>query len=1257
MTDNITVLSMNVRGIFSNRKKRLDIFNWVKGKQTSIVCFQETHSSQDIEKEWEDEWGYKCYFSHFNNRSAGVSIMFRPGFDFKVHDSICDGNGRYIILDLSIYEHRFTFVCLYGHNTDEPIFLSDILEKVALFSNTSFMFVGDWNVVQDHSIDTYNILHNRNPNTRKKLEDMIESLGLVDPWRTCFPEGRKYTWRQSSPIKQSRLDYFLVSEDIFSMMKTTKIIPGYKTDHSAIIFSFTPCLAKRGRGYWKFNSQLLHDVNYIGLVKKCIKDTVSEYYVSGDVDNPETVGLLCNDQIFFEVLKMKIRTISISYSIKKSREQKYLYKEIEKDISSLENSITSDPDENKFALLNDKKLELETIRGKMVDGLILRSRANWHENGEKCSEYFCKLEKKNFIYKTVTEIINDQGDHISDQVDILAEQENFYKSLYTTRDIDILDNTFFHHDIKLTDEQRELCEGNLSYKECAEALKQMQNGKSPGSDGFTVDFYKFFWRDIGSFVCRSLQYGYECGNFSDFQYQGVITCIPKDGKDRRILGNWRPISLLNTDIKIASAAIANRIKPVLPFIISDSQKGFMENRFMGENTRLLYDIMHYLEEKNMTGLLLLVDFEKAFDSIEWEFLKKALNSFNFGPSICRWFETFYLDAKSCVINNGHLSQFFKLSRGCRQGDPLSPYLFIIGVELLALKLKANPSVRGVVINDTEPLINQYADDTFLMLDGSEVSLRETLLCFESFYKVSGLKMNKSKTKAIWIGSKRYSDHILCPDFNLLWSHSNFRILGLDFSLILDDMIDINFSTKIKEISLILKSWQHRKLSLLGKITVVKSLALSKIVHLLTSLPNLNQSMLNQLNSQFFSFIWNGKTERLKRKTLIGDFAQGGLKMVHLESFCAYLKISWIKRLLENVEGSWQKLIISNLQLFGGERVLSLEKEKIKEIASNLRNPFWRDVFFSFYSAKPCTKENLREILSLDILNFVPIAEFPYYSHWKQFGIQYVHHLIDPQDKTFMSFAKIKDKLLTNNFMKYYSLISNIPKYIKDCLKKRSNDISLNNFVAEDIFVTSLLNNKKIKFVYRNMINEIVHTPLEKFVQWENVLCQEIADWSFYFVVLRKCCKVTYLMNFQYKFLHRIIPTNKFLFKVHLKDTKYCTFCKTEVETIEHLFYDCSVTHQFWVLFESYLKNFYVDFELNKMEILLGSNSYSLFLNLLILIARNYIYKCKLKEKSPNIIELKRIIKQYQQVEEYVALKNNKILFFERYWAPLNHVFP
>jgi hypothetical protein len=133
-----------------------------------------------------------------------------------------------------------------------------------------------------------------------------------------------------------------------------------------------------------------------------------------------------------------------------------------------------------------------------------------------------------------------------------------------------------------------------------------------------------------------------------------------------------------------------------------------------------------------------------------------------------------------------------------------------------------------------------------------------------------------------VGNKRYSNQILCPDFTLNWSVSNFKLLGIDFSLDLSSMPDLNFRKKIIDVSKILKSWQHRKLTLLGKVTVIKTLVLPKLIHLLTSLPNLKQSLFNDLNKLFFNFIWDGKPEKIKRNTLIADFEDGGLKMIHLQ---------------------------------------------------------------------------------------------------------------------------------------------------------------------------------------------------------------------------------------------------------------------------------------------------------------------------------------------------------------------------------------
>ena len=142
------------------------------------------------------------------------------------------------------------------------------------------------------------------------------------------------------------------------------------------------------------------------------------------------------------------------------------------------------------------------------------------------------------------------------------------------------------------------------------------------------------------------------------------------------MNNWRPLTLLNTDYKIATKAIANRIKKFLPKIINCSQTGFIKGRYIGENIRLIQETIEMLEKENMAGLLFFADFEKAFDSIRHKYIITCLESFNFGTDIIKWVRYFYQGANSCVQNAGFMSNFFSISRGVRHGCPLSPYLFL-----------------------------------------------------------------------------------------------------------------------------------------------------------------------------------------------------------------------------------------------------------------------------------------------------------------------------------------------------------------------------------------------------------------------------------------------------------------------------------------------------------------------------------------------------------------------------------------------------
>ena len=183
-------------------------------------------------------------------------------------------------------------------------------------------------------------------------------------------------------------------------------------------------------------------------------------------------------------------------------------------------------------------------------------------------------------------------------------------------------------------------------------------------------------------------------------------------------------------------------------------------------------------------------------------------------------ETLYENTESRIINNGHCSKLFSLNRGVRQGDPLSPYLFILALELMsaAIKNDTTRSINGMKINNSENLLSQYADDSSLILDGGDDSLRKSLYILEKFSECAGLKANLDKTEAIWIGSKVYSKERLLPGEKLKWNQSGkFKLLGINYDLF--TVLAINFKQKIEKIRTLtlLNSWIYRDLTYMGKI--------------------------------------------------------------------------------------------------------------------------------------------------------------------------------------------------------------------------------------------------------------------------------------------------------------------------------------------------------------------------------------------------------------------------------------------------------
>ena len=187
---------------------------------------------------------------------------------------------------------------------------------------------------------------------------------------------------------------------------------------------------------------------------------------------------------------------------------------------------------------------------------------------------------------------------------------------------------------------------DLDSQDLSNALRNMKNNKSPGPDGLIVEFYKMYWDVLKDPLLRVYNSSFETGEMSYTQYLAIIILLYKKGL-REVLKNWRPISLINVDIKLLSNVFANRVKRVLPEIIHTDQKGCIQGRFIGQNIRLVEDIINEMDEDK---IILMLDQEKAFDRIEWDLLLKVLNAFYFGDKFIQWVKVMYKRHEKCCKN-------------------------------------------------------------------------------------------------------------------------------------------------------------------------------------------------------------------------------------------------------------------------------------------------------------------------------------------------------------------------------------------------------------------------------------------------------------------------------------------------------------------------------------------------------------------------------------------------------------------------------
>ena len=637
-------------------------------------------------------------------------------------------------------------------------------------------------------------------------------------------------------------------------------------------------------------------------------------------------------------------------------------------------------------------------------------------------------------------------------------------------------------------------------------------------------------------------------------------------------------------------------------------------------------------------------------------MNNVLKSFGFGQQFIQWFNVLYNNACSCVLNNGNFSEFFQLGRSCRQGDPLSPYLFILAIEPLSVEIKKNKKIKGIVCGKEIIKIGLYADDTFLMLDGSESSLQESVLVLNHFQVFSGLKINLDKTQAIWLGKLKKRSYTICKDLNLNWD-VKFKLLGINFSVNLDEMNELNYRIKIAEIEKLFTLYKRFHLSLVGKITVIKTMAIPKLVYLFTVLPTPDTNIMDKIERIISDFLWEGKA-RVARTFLEKDINEGGLKLTNVKLFNYALKLTWVKRILVK-NGDWQTIFQVNVNTLNRKSCFELDIESLKLLQGKFSNAFWKDVFAAWVAYKTdfCDKIDPRTYPIWDTYYITNSNLRKRSKELQNIGIKYLNDLISLCGGLFGYDEFIRTFNLQMNFVDFYSLMHSIPRKWKRDLNERLDK----QCVYQEV-IDSLLKMRKVcKESYSYMLSkDCKHRSHES--KWCQVLQTHTRSfpWHEYYSCNFQCTVDSKMRAFQYKILLRIIPTNKYLKMCKITDNESCYFCNNDIESIEHLFYFCPIVKDFWVKLAERIKpHLDITSYLQPQNVLLGYLGIEnrRCLNHLFNIVKRYIYSTKCNGNRLCLEYLEKIIKQYYTIENNLVHMCNKSLeIFKKKWQPLEPMF-
>ena len=716
----------------------------------------------------------------------------------------------------------------------------------------------------------------------------------------------------------------------------------------------------------------------------------------------------------------------------------------------------------------------------------------------------------------------------------------------------------------------------------------MEIDKSPGIDGLTSNFYKHFWPLIGPDVTKVFNHSFKHGLLTRSQRRGIITLVFKKG-DRSKLQNWRPITLLNTDYKILTKALAIRLTNVLPNIIHSDQTACIPGRTINDNLSLIRDVIDYANETDTPLALISIDQMKAFDRTSHSFLFATLKRFGFGPNFIRWIEVIYNSVSSSVNVNGWLTAFINLERGLRQGCALSMPLYVLTAEILALRIRANPRIQGITPpgSTAQVKLSQYADDTTFTLR-DDVSIQETFNLLTLYEAASGAKINLDKCKGLWSGSlKHRTDQLL--NFSCYNTYIPEKILGTFFGN--TDCTRLNLDRRLQSLRNTIAAWKHRDLSFKGKALVINGLLTSTLWYTLTSV-HLPPWAVTELETEIYNFFWDYKKPLTTRDIIALPLAEGGFNVHRLQTKLYALRLNTLRRLISPEPAHWKHFMtyflrLNSLKLGIHTLTLAYKPQDIDPTTP----PYHRELLIAWHKYSSLLTRHSDPVSLQAILQeplfcnpLITLANKPLrFPQWISAGLTRIQDICYLAIPGFLPPPAIHELLNTSTDVDLYplsrttrefeQLLQAIPPTWKTLILRHTAPVNSTPTLHFSILgprspAPQLLERHITRAFYLDLLH-LSPPTIPALQQWSTSLLPQpvfnAAFWKNIYTPLsaNKHCDITW------KIAHRNLPTALSLYRMAVHPTTLCPYCNS-VETIEHLLLQCPHLLTFWSTIGEYI---------------------------------------------------------------------------------------